>query len=373
MSSPIPAARARARALLCAAVCTVLAVPGHAAQPPAEFAISASQMQALGVAVQRLDKPGAAPALALPGRVVLAPDRDVVVSAPLDGVVDRLLVAPQDAVKAGQPLLRLVSPSYAGLQVKLMEAAATARLSRQTLAREKELFAQGIVPERRVQEAQAAHTTAAATLSQAEAELRLAGADPATIRRIASGSRLDDALTVRAKSDGVVSSLDARPGQRVQGADPLLRIADPREMWLEIHVAAGAEVARGSEVTLAGRDVVAVVQSVGAVVGESQTTTLRARVIRGAQRLRPGEAVEARVPVAAAGGWTLPLRAVTWQDKRAYVFVRSAKGFVATPVTVLSSAGQSARVDGALKPGDAVAVSAVIALKSTWLGIGGGE
>jgi RND family efflux transporter MFP subunit len=366
-------ARGRLRLVACALTCAALSVPGRAAQPSAEFAISASQMRSLGVTVHKLDQPGAVPQLAAPARVVLAPDGDVMVSAPLDGVVDRLLVKPYDAVKAGQPLLKLASPVFGGLQLRLMEASAQAKLSRQALVREKQLFAEGIIPERRVQETQVANATAAAAVRQAEAELRLAGADAAAIRGAAAGGRLADTLVVRAARDGIVSTLDAKPGQRVQAADPLLRIADLRELWLEVQVPAGTRVASGTAITVVGREVAAAVQSVGTLVGESQTVNVRARVTSGAARLRPGEAVEARVPVAAAAGWTLPLQAVTHYGRQAYVFVRSPKGFVATPVTVVSSAGPSARVDGRLNAGQEVAIGAVIALKSAWLGLGGSD
>ena len=361
-------------AVAVAAIVAMTTVPSRAADAPAaEFAITPSQLEALGVAVQRLGEPLAAPPPSAPARVVLAPDADVMVAAPLDGVVERWLVKPHDALKAGQPLLKLASPAYGALQLKLMEAAANATLARQTLARDEQLFAEGIVAERRVQEARVAHASATAARRQAEAELRLAGADAAAIRHAAAGGQPEDALIVRAKRGGVVTALDAKPGQRVQAADPLLRIADLREIWLDVQVPAGTDVPRGGEIAVAGRDAAAVVESVGALVGESQTTTVRARVTRGAQRLRVGEAVEVALRGAAAPGWTLPLAAVTHHDGRAYVFVRSAKGFVATPVTVVSSAGQQVRVDGALKAGDALAVGAVIALKSAWLGLGGGD
>ncbi|MBV8036190.1 efflux RND transporter periplasmic adaptor subunit [Roseateles sp.] len=351
-------------------------LPALAATPTAEFAMSPAQMQALGVGLRRLDAPAAVAGLAAPARVVLPPQLDMLVSAPVDGVVERLFVNPQDPVKAGQPLLRLASPAYGELQLRGMEAGARARLARQTLERERQLFAEGIIPERRVQEAQAALQGADAALRQAEAALRLAGADAAGLGRIAAGGRLDDGLVVRARSGGWVASLDVRLGQRVREADTLARIADPREVWLEAQVPAGASVQPGQAVPVVGRDATAVAQSLGTLVGEGQTLTLRARVTRGAERLRPGEVVQVQVPPAPSGGWALPLRALTHHEGRAYVFVRSARGFVATPVSVVASAGTQAQVQGApggLSAGQEVAVAAVAALKSAWLGLGGGE
>jgi len=80
------------------------------------------------------------------------------------------------------------------------------------------------------------------------------------------------------------------------------------------------------------------------------------------------------VPFAAnAAGWALPLAAVARQDDQAFVFVRTDKGFVARPVSVVSSAGASVQVAGDLKPGQEVATASVIALKAAWQGKSGGD
>ena len=67
-----------------------------------EFAVSTAQMQALGVQLQRLDKPASIPGMTYPARVVLPPSQEYVVSAPLAGVVDQLLIGQNEAVKPGQ-------------------------------------------------------------------------------------------------------------------------------------------------------------------------------------------------------------------------------------------------------------------------------
>lgn len=82
----------------------------------------------------------------------MPPSQEQVVSAPLAGLVDRVLVGENDVVKSGQPLLRLISPELGELQLKLLEAASKSRLSQKTLQRERSLFTEGIIPERRVQE-----------------------------------------------------------------------------------------------------------------------------------------------------------------------------------------------------------------------------
>jgi hypothetical protein len=110
----------------------------------------------------------------------------------------------------------------------------------------------------------------------------------------------------------------------------------------------------------------------GATVSDNQTLTMRARVVRGAELLRPGEVVQARVPFADnAQGWALPLQAIARQDDKAYVFVRTENGFQAQIVDVVSSAGQSVQVTGNLRAGQQVATGSVIALKAAWLGKSG--
>lgn len=371
------AARSVPRAIACALLTACATSLAGQAPAASEFSVSPAQMQSLGITLLKLDQPAAIRGMAYPAKVVLPPDQEQVVSAPVDGVVDRLLVSGQDAITAGQPLLRLASSEYGELQLRLMEAAAKARLSRTTLARERQLFGEGIIPERRVQEAEAAERSEGARLRQAEAALRLAGANAATIKRINDGNRLDDTLVVRAKSAGLVLSIEVKPGQRVKEADALVRLANLQELWLDIQVPAdrqGPIAPKTGEIVVSGRDAVATPMSVGAMVSDNQTVTLRARVTRGSERLRPGEVVQAQVPFAnAPAGWALPLQAVARQDDQAYVFVRSAKGFVATPVTVGASAGQSVQVTGNLSAGQEIATASVIALKAAWLGKSGGE
>lgn len=348
----------------------------HAAD---EFVVTPAQMQGLGITLQRLDKPADIQGQAYPARVVLPPSQEQVVSAPLAGLVDRLLVGENDTVKSGQPLLRLISPELGELQLKLLEASSKSRFSQKTAQRERMLFADGIIPERRVQEADGAAEADRARVQQAEAALRLAGMDAASVKKIAAGGALQDGLTVHAKMAGTVLALDVKTGQRVAQADALMRLADTRQLWLDIQLPADrrSQVAiKGGQITMVGRDAAAIPLSLGSMVSDSQTVTLRAQVTKGAALLRPGEYVQAQVPFAAGAGgesWPVPVQSVVRQGDKAYVFVRTPKGFLAQQVTVLNSAGQSAQVQGPFRPGQEIATGSVIALKAAWLGKSGGN
>ena len=373
--SSLFAGRAARRAVAYLALTALQSPAALAAPPAAEFPVTVQQMQSLGVTLFKLDAPGPIRGMAHAAKVVLPPSQEQVVSAPVDGVVDQLLVADQQAVRAGQPLLRISSPRFGELQLGLIEAANRSRLSAKTLERERQLLAEGIIPERRVLEAEAAAQTDQARLRHAEAALRLAGLDAAAIKGIAEAGALLDTLLIRARGDGVALGIAVKPGQRVQGADSLLRVANLRDLQLEIQMPADRQApspSPGSVVRAVDRDVEATTLSVGATVSESQTTTLRARVTRGAAALKPGEVIQVQVPFAQnSDGWALPLAAIARQDEQTYVFVRTGKGFVAQPVAIVSSAGQSVQVTGELKAGQEVAVSSVITLRAAWQGKGG--
>ena len=256
-----------------------------------------------------------------------------------------------------------------------MEAANRYRLARQTLDRERKLFNEGIIPQRRVYEAELAADDSQARLRQSQAALRLAGLDPGSIGRVAGGGSLMDGLVLRATEAGTVLALEVKPGQRVTSADPLLRVANLSELWLDIQIPADrADTwSKDQKIAIIGSNLTVTPMSVSALVSESQTVTLRARVSPGEAEFSPGEFVQAQVPFASsAGTWAVPIGSVVRHDDKAYVFVRTASGFSARPVTVVASAAQSVSVEGALKPGDEIAVSSVIALKAAWLGESGG-
>ena len=360
-----------------------------------DFAVSAAQLTALGVTLQRLEADGAGPAAAFPARVVLPPSQEFIVSAPLGGVVERLLVNENEAVRAGQPLLRLLSPELGEAQLRLSEAASKARLSRQLAERERRLFDEGVIAQRRVLEAEASAAEDQARLRQAEAALRLLGLEPEVIRRVAEGGAPAEALVLRARQAGTVLRIDARIGQRANAADALLRLADTRRLWLDVQVPAARREAvslTAGALTGVGRTLSAKALSLTPTVSDAQTLTLRAEVQRGGEGLRPGDVLQVHVPVAgtfpagpagsaaaSTGSFALPLAALTRQGEQAYVFVRSAKGFTATPVQVQDGPGGTVRVRSVpnaprpLQAGQEVAVSAVIALKAAWMGKGGGE
>ena len=364
--------RLRCLAIICAITTAVVA-----AERSAKFAVADKQIQALGIQVAPLQRQGDAVLASFPAQVMVPPNREQVISSPVAGLVAQVLVEQNQVVRQGAPLLRISSAELGQWQLQLLQTTTRATLARQAAQREQKLFDEGIIPQRRVQEANAALKESEAALNQAKAVLRLSGMPGATIDRIAASGKLEDSLVLHAMQAGIVSNIDVKPGQRVDASSALLRVVQTDSLWLEIQVPAidAANWPPGTKFKLQGRSASARVTSVGSSVSAgSQTVALRAVVESAASGLRPGEIVAAELPATGAKeGWSVPLAAIAHDGKQAYVFVRIASGFEARPVTATASAGQQVRVQGALKAGEQIAVSGVVALKGAWLDEKGGK
>lgn len=356
---------------VCLALTLTFVSPTWAAERQAKFSVSDQQMQALGIQVAPLRAEAAPVIVSLPAQVIVPPNREQIISAPVAGLAVQLFVQQNQAVKAGAPLLRIVSPELGQLQLQVMQSATKTSLARQAANRERALFDEGIIPQRRVQEAQAALKESEATLYQAKAALRLSGFSTASINRLATSGKPEDSLTLRSVQAGVVTDIDIKLGQRVEASTALMRLAQTDVLWLDIQAPAAdaANWKPGVKVKILGRDSTARIVSAGSNVSAgSQTILLRAVVDSGATSLRAGEFVTVELPSAVTSeGWDVPLSALAHDDKQAYVFVRNANNFEARPVKVTASAGQRVRIQGALKAGEAIATSGIVALKGAWL------
>ena len=356
------------------AIFWILAPAALAAERPAKFAVPDTQIQALGIKTAPLQSLTGALKATFPAQVVVPATADQVVSSPVAGLVVQLLVRENQPVRPGTPLVRIASPELGQLQLQLLQMTSRARLARQAAQREQQLFDEGIIAQRRVQESQAALMEADAALNQARAALRLSGMTAAAITGIAATGKAQDGVTLTAMQSGIVTEIGVKPGQRIDAATALLHVARLDSLWLEIQlpVSESKSWPAGTQVNVQNRNVTARIQSVSPMVSPGSQTVLLRAIINGksgaANGLRPGEFVTVELPVAATQGeQDVPLSAVAHDGNQAYVFVRTADGFEARPVKVMASAAQRMRVQAAFKADEQIAVSGIVALKGAWL------
>jgi len=347
-------------------------VAGHASH---EIPMTAEQLDNLGITVAPVQATASFATDQLPGRVVIPPRQERVVSTPSEGLVIGLKAGAGDEVKQGDELAVIQSPALIVLQREFLQAKTEEKLAATDLNRDRQLFKEGIVAERRYLETRSNHERMAATLEERRQALRLAGMDEAAIEALERTRTLSSELSVHAPIAGVVLKAMAVVGQRVNGSDPLYRVAQLEPLWLEIQVpldrVAGVEPGAAVElpcpqgegsVELIGRD----------VDPDSQTVLVRAAVHKAQECLRPGQYVQVRLKLGSQEKlYRIPASAVVQTSALSVVFVQAPYGFAAIRVHVAGYDQGYAIVTGHIEAGESVAVSGLAAIKAAWIGLGG--
>ncbi len=356
-----PGARALA-ALLCA--CSL-----GAGAEAASIVMDQAQRKAFGITVAAPEPATDLYSHGLPAEVVVPNAQLRVVSAHQGGLVERLLVAVGDEVRAGQALAQVQSPELLDLQARFLKGATRLRLALANYDRDRQLYEEGVIPERRLLKTQGTYQEWV-TVQAAEREaLRLTGMSEADVRALEEKRRLTSELTVVSPLDGVVLEQMAVAGQRVEAASPLYRVGTLKPLWLEIHVP--IEGARGVTIGQAVRvpeyAVSGAVITIGRDVHKAdQGVLIRARVDAGSEALRPGQIVQVRV--AGAQGperrFRIARAAVVHAGSEALVFVETPDGFAPQPVEVVSDQGDRLVVTAPLPAGARVATAGTAALKA---------
>jgi RND family efflux transporter MFP subunit len=330
----------------------------------------------MGVATGPISRTDAATGRGYPARVVVPGNQLHVVSAPLAGMVESLSAAINQPVKKGQRLATLQSPSLVEIQRGLLQAATQAQLARESMARDEQLFKEGIIAEGRYLASRSRNAEAVAALAERRQALRLAGVGEAALHRLEKGQTLYGALDVVAPANGVILEQMAAPGQRVDAAAPLFKLAQLAPLWLEIQVPVGlaAGLKREAVVSVPAYRASGKITHLGQAVEEgSQTVTVRAEIREGAENLRPGQFVEAMLAAHEGGRhWHVPNGALVRLRDQAYVFVQIPAGFRAQAVRLAGESAGDAAIEGDFKEGDRIAVRGTALLKAMWQGLAAG-
>ena len=343
-----------------------------------DIPMTAKQSQALGIETMPLPRAAGAAGNGLPAQVVVPNQQIRIVSAPLAGMIESMAVAVNQPVKKGQMLARLQSPALAELQRDFLLTALQAQLAQSTVDRDEQLFKDGIIAQSRYLAARNHAATQAAAASEKRHALRLAGMSDAAVSKLQASGAVDSALSLPAPIDGVVLEQMVAPGQRVDAAAPLFKLARLAPLWLEIQLplAQAEGLQAGAAVQVPAAPARGRIISIGRSVAEAtQTILVRAEITEGAEHLRPGQYAEAMIGSApGATQWSLPNSALLRAEHQTYVFVQTSAGYRAQPVKLLGQTAAAATIAGELRGDERIVVKGAAAVKAAWQGIGkGGE
>ncbi|WP_428375140.1 efflux RND transporter periplasmic adaptor subunit [Lichenicoccus sp.] len=317
----------------------LLGIAAASGQPDAALAAGVSVPTVL--VTTQMPKPGTLPdRIEAYGTAVPARDGTEALSLLQDGRVRRILHAPGEAVRQGEPVLEW-DASAAAMQA-WEQARSGYALAQQQRSHAALLLARHLATRDQLDQADKALADAAAALDG----LRREGADQAM--------RL-----VRAPFDGIIVTLAASAGEHVAAAAPLATLARRDRIVVTVGVdpARMASVHAGQPATVqalaGGPELAAAVRRVDAALDpRSRLVDVDLAVPAGA--VLPGADCAAAITVGTLQGWLLPHAAVLQDAEGSFLFqIRDGKA-VRVPVTVLGTDADTDLVSGALEARRAV-------------------
>lgn len=364
-------------ACIALALCAALALPGcqQASPPPAEpepappvlqagqlhYASGHPQLALLAVTEAR---PASALRVDLPARLVWNEERTQRIVPAFAGRVAAIRADLGQRVQAGATLALLASPDFGQAQADTAKAHADQVLAQQALARQRELFAAGIVARKELEQAEADAARAHAESARALARTQLYG----------GGAGVSQQLALRSGIDGVVVERNLNPGQELrpdQGGPALFVVTDPRSLWVQIDAREGdldslrpgdsftLQVPSYPGETFTGR----VTATADAIDPTTRTLKVRGLVPNADRRLKAEMLATARVNENRSGGVVVPAEAVTLTGATHTVYVQREAGvFEPRTVTLGHEGPRDAIVATGLSAGDKVVTQNVLLL-----------
>jgi len=329
--------------------------------------ISQDQVRAAGIETEPIEPATGINEIVVPGVVTVPPQQLRIVAAPAAGLVETLLVSPDELIREGDPIATLKSPDLVEQERAFLHALSEANLASEKLRRDEQLFKEHIIAERRVIVTRAETSQALSALDERSQILTLSGMSEQDITKLKNERRLSSFLTVRSPIEGTILNRHGTTGERVQASAPLVTIARLDPIWVDLQVPLSkvgalehvdkvhlAASGLDGQLIRIGRTVDAATQSVAAV----------AEFYPGKNLLRPGQAVQAKLYVVNNGQeqWRVNADAVVSHQNRSWVFVRIKEGFRATPVIIVSETPHFASLQGKLTAGERVATRGLLTL-----------
>jgi RND family efflux transporter MFP subunit len=253
-------------------------------------------------------------------------------------------VLPGTAVKAGQPLVRLVPSAMSRLDVD--KATRDASVAEADALRVDRLHAQGLATDSDLRTAKAASETAVALRDSLNSRIGASG------------------VTLKAPIAGTVDAFTAQPGDVIAPGTLIMRVADPKALY--VHMGLEPEdairVKGGQAVTVAALTTRAEIASghiseVDARVDPQTRLAAAVAVPESTLNLVPGSAVRARIVLDThVNALTVPRAAVLYTNEQPFVFVSDGKKAHRRSVTTGLADDTQIEIVKGVKPGELVIV-----------------
>jgi cobalt-zinc-cadmium efflux system membrane fusion protein len=293
-------------------------------------------------------------------------DQATSVLAAFSGPVSRLLVAPGDRVKKGDPLALVESADFATAISAYRKAIATAQTTRRLADLDKDLLQHQGIPRREAEQAETDATNAESDRDAALQALVSLDVDPQAIMDIQQGRPISRAQgVIRSPIVGTVVERLITPGQLLQaGTTPCFTVADLSRVWVmaQIFGSDTASVGLGAQADImtgiGSTNYSGTVGNISALV-DPNTRAVAVRVVVA----NPGEALKKQMYVRVliharqdSDGLLIPVSAILRDDENLpFVYAAQADGSYARQhVTLGYRTGDQYDIVQGLKAGDRI-------------------
>jgi membrane fusion protein, heavy metal efflux system len=343
-----------------AAVMTSFSAGQNAAAGPELFTVPSEQMGRLKietVAPGRMKR-----VLRLTGAVAYNAFQTTPVISQAGGPVSRIVAAPGDHVRAGQPVLYVNSADYSQQRASYLKARSAWQLADKNYQRSQDLYAHRAIAERDLQQAESDRSQAQDDLDASTAALRVLGvSNPESL----AGQAFSDEVPVLAPIDGAIVERLVSPGQVLQaGATQCFTISDMSTVWVlaDVYQKDLASVHVGGDVTVQNDSYPDVFRGKISYIGSAldpATRTVQARIVTS----NPGEKLKKDMYVTAVvqagdivGALTIPDAGVLRDtENMPFVYVQNdSNQFARRQVTIGESQDGRTQITSGLNPGDHV-------------------
>ncbi|MGH8548803.1 MAG: efflux RND transporter periplasmic adaptor subunit [Methylococcales bacterium] len=342
-----------------------------------EIVFTREQIANLRLTTSPPEKAGPRPLFTAPAMVTVPPAQEIVVTDPNGGVIRQIFVSEGETVTKGQKLIEIISPGLLGSQRDLLMAQSHYQLAERQFNREKSLFDQGVIAEKRLQEADTHFQQARVSRDEARQMLAIGGFSKSELATLIRTGQLRISKSLHAPAAGVILHKFVAVGQRIEVRDPLFSIADLSRLWLEAAVSQpNVSLIRSDDVMeIPGIPVAGQIILIDSKVDEKhQSVLVRALIEHPEGPIRPGQSVQVTVRRPRQQDlWMVPKASLVRHQGKTLLFVRSENGFIPRFVEPMVETDGNVIIQGNVGLNDQIAVQGTIAIKAHWLGFGGGQ
>lgn len=279
-------------------------------------------------------------------------------------------IEPYQTIQTGQPLAQLFSSSLLEASHTWLIARNKEQLVNQQLKRERTLFDQGLIPQKRLDIAQSEADQAQLTSRMAAQQCLHLGLSDNDLQKMMKQGTPTGEFTLLAKTSGRVLKLEATQGHSISPGEPVLSYQSGDTRWLEFALPAAdaLSLSAGDSFTIKDTPYRATLVGQQPERNTAQKVMFLAKIEQAAD-LMPGQWVSLQLNRPSDYSFEVPRQAVVHLNNQASLFVLHGETIETMPIELIGStrSGWQVRAPN-LKRTDKIVVQGTAAVKAMFEG-----